>query len=81
MSERLSKQPTCQVVYRSWAIKIENTDRLQLTGRNLGHVFNSRRGSMCAMRLCCCEGKRPNLKLNTRPELLLGSLPLALALT
>jgi hypothetical protein len=81
MSERLSKQPTCQAVYRSWAISLENTDRLHLTGRNLSQVFNSRRGSMCAIRLCCCEGKRPSLKLKTRPELLLGSLPLALALT
>ncbi len=81
MSEHLSKQPTCQVVYRSWVIKIENTNRLQLRERNSSQVFNSRRGSMCAIRLCCCEGKRPSLKLNTRPELLLGSLPLALALT
>jgi hypothetical protein len=47
---------------------------------NLGRVFNSRSGCMCAMHLCCYEAKRPNLKLKTLPRQLLGSLPLAFML-
>jgi hypothetical protein len=54
-------------------------DNLQLTGRHLGQVFNSRNGCMCAMHLCY-EAKQPNLNLKTRPKQLLGSLPLASAL-
>jgi hypothetical protein len=55
-------------------------DKLQLTGQNLGRVFNSRSGCMCAMPFRCYEAKQPNLKLKTQPEQLLGSLPIALAL-
>ncbi len=55
-------------------------DKLQLTGQNLGGVFNSRSNCMCAMRLCCFEAKWPSLKLKTRPKQLLGYLPLAFAL-
>ncbi len=40
-------------------------DKFQLTGQNLGPVFNSR--SSC-MLLRCYEAKRPNLKLKTRPK-------------
>jgi len=55
-------------------------DKLQLTGQNLGRVFNSRSGCMCAMHLCCFEAKWPSLKLKTRPKQLFGSLPLAFVL-
>jgi hypothetical protein len=50
-------------------------DKLQLTGQNLGHVFNSKVGCICAY-----EAKQPNLKLKTRPKQQLGSLPLPFAL-
>jgi hypothetical protein len=49
-------------------------DNLQLTGRYLGRVFNSKSGCMCPKHLFCYEAKQPNLKLKTRPKLL-GSLP------
>ncbi len=55
--------------------------RLQSTGQNLGRVFNSRSGRMCATHLCCCEGKRSNLKLKTQTKQILGSLPLICVLT
>jgi hypothetical protein len=55
-------------------------DILQLTGPNLGRVFNSRSGCMCSMMpFCCYEAKRSHLKLKTWPKQLLGSLPLASA--
>jgi hypothetical protein len=56
-------------------------DKLQLTGQNLGGVFNSRSGCMCAMHLCFYEAKQPNLKLKTWPKQLLGSLPITFALS
>jgi hypothetical protein len=34
---------------------------------------------MCAIRLCCCEARWPNLKLKTWGKLLLGSLPVTFA--
>jgi hypothetical protein len=52
-------------------------DKRQLTGRNLGRVFNSRSGCMRAMSLCCYVAKRHNFKLKTWPNQLLGFLPLA----
>jgi hypothetical protein len=55
-------------------------DKLQLAGQNLGRVFNSRSGCMCARHLFCYEAKQPNLKLKTRPKQLLGSLPIGFAL-
>ncbi len=55
-------------------------DKVQLTRQNLGQVFDSRSGCMSAMHLCCYEVKRPNLKLKTWPEQLLGFLSLAFAL-
>jgi len=55
-------------------------DNLKSTGQNLGRVFNSRSGCMCAMHLICYESKQPNLKLKTLPKQLLGSLPRAFAL-
>jgi hypothetical protein len=58
----------------------QSMDKLQLTGQNLGPVFNSRSGCMCAMHLCCYEAKQPILKLKTRSKQLLGSLPLAFVL-
>jgi hypothetical protein len=55
-------------------------DKLQLKGRNLGQVFNSRSGRAHAVQLHFSETKQPNLKLKTRPKQLLGSLPLVIAL-
>ncbi len=55
-------------------------DKLQLTGRNLGRVFNFRSGRVHAMHLLCYGVKLPNLKLKTRPKQLLGYLPLDIAL-
>jgi hypothetical protein len=60
---------------------IVSMDKLQLTGRNLGRVFNSRRGCVRAMQLRCFETKLPNLLLKTRPKQLLASLPLDIALS
>jgi hypothetical protein len=48
-------------------------DKLQLTGQNLGRVFNSRSGRVHALQLHFSETKQPNLKLKTRPKQLLGS--------
>jgi hypothetical protein len=42
-----------------------STNKLQLTGRNLGRVFNSRSGYISAVCLFCYEAKQPNLKLNS----------------
>jgi hypothetical protein len=50
-------------------------DKLQLSGRNLGRVFNSRSGCLCAIQLNWFETKLPGLKMKTRPKQLLGSLP------
>ncbi len=55
-------------------------DKLQLTGLNLGRVFNSRSGCVCAMQLLCFETKLPYLMSKTRPKQLLGYLPLDIAL-
>jgi hypothetical protein len=55
-------------------------DKLQLTGQNLGQVFNFRYGRVHAVHLHCCGVKLPNLKLKTRPKQRLGSLPLDIML-
>jgi hypothetical protein len=55
-------------------------EKLQLTGQNLGRVFNSRSGCLSAMQLPCFETKRSALKLKTQPKQLLGYLPLDIAL-
>jgi hypothetical protein len=52
----------------------ESMDKPQLTGRNVGQVFNSRSGRMCAMRLYYYEAKMPNLKLKNSLKQLLGYL-------
>ncbi len=54
-------------------------DKLQLTGQNLGWVFNFR-SDWIFMYLFSYEAKQPNLKLKTRPKQLLGYLPFAFAL-
>jgi hypothetical protein len=48
-------------------------DKLQLTRQNVGRVFNSRNGCMCAMHLCCFEAKWPGLKLKTWSKQLLAA--------
>jgi hypothetical protein len=55
-------------------------DKLQLTGQNLGQVFNFRNGRVHAKHFLHYRLKLPNLKLKTRPKQLLGSLPLDIAL-
>jgi hypothetical protein len=55
-------------------------DKRQLTGLNLGCVFNSRGGCVGAMHLCCFETKLPNLMLKIRPKQFFGSLPLDITL-
>jgi hypothetical protein len=49
-------------------------DKLQLTGRNLGRVFNSRSVCMCVMQLLCFGTKLPKLMLKTQLKQLLGYL-------
>ncbi len=63
----------------SWKNRL-GMDKLKLTGRNLGRVFDSRLSRACIGRANVHITKQPNLKLKTRPEQLLGSLPLAFAL-
>ncbi len=46
-----------------------------LTGQNLGRVFNFRLGQCMPMHLRWCETKQPNLKLKAWPKQLLGFLP------
>ncbi len=55
-------------------------DKLQLTGQNLGRVFNSRSDCMSAMHLFFYEAKQLYLKLKTQPKQLLGYFPLAFGL-
>ncbi len=51
-------------------------DKLQLTGQNLGRVCNFRNGRVHVVDLLSCGVKLPNLKLETWPKQLLGSLPI-----
>jgi hypothetical protein len=55
-------------------------DKLELTGRALGRVFNFRSGCMQTMRLLPGVAIQPNLELKTQPKQLLGSLPLDITL-
>ncbi len=55
-------------------------DKLQLTGQNLGRVFNFRFGHLHAEHFWCYQVKLPNLKMKTRPKQLLRSLLLVIAL-
>ena len=56
-------------------------DKLLLTGRALGRVFNFRSGCcMHTMDLLPGVAIQPNLELKTLPKQLLGSLPLVIAL-
>jgi hypothetical protein len=55
-------------------------DKLQLTGQNLGRVFNFRNGRVYAMHFLCYRVKLTNLKLKTQSKQLLGYLPLDIVL-
>jgi hypothetical protein len=55
-------------------------DKLQLTGQNLGRVFNFKSGHLHADTFLVLSVKRPNLQLKTWPEQLLAYLPLVNAL-
>jgi hypothetical protein len=59
---------------------VKSTDKLQLTGQNLGRVFSFRFGHLHAEHFWCYQVKLPHLKLKTRSKQLLGSLPLVIAL-
>jgi hypothetical protein len=56
-------------------------DKLQYTGKNIGWVFNSKRGCMYPMHLYSYEAKLTNLKLKTWPKQLLGSIRLYIMLS
>jgi hypothetical protein len=49
-------------------------DKLQLTGQNLGRVFNFRSGHLHAAAFLVSSVKLPNLQLKTQPKQLLGYL-------
>ncbi len=70
-----------QSTYKHTSLLNSSMDKLQITGQNLGRVFNSKSGCMYPMHLCCCEAKLPSLKLKTWPNHLVGYLPLDIALT
>ncbi len=55
-------------------------DKLQLTGQNLGRVFNIRSGHLHAAAFLVASVKLPNLELKTRSKQLLCYLPLDIAL-
>jgi len=48
-------------------------DKIQLTGQNLGLVFNFRNDRVHAMHLYCYSVKLHHFKLKTQPKQLLGS--------
>jgi hypothetical protein len=50
-------------------------DKLQLTGQNLGRVFNFRNGCVHAIHFLCYGVKLTNLKLKTRPKQPIDPLP------
>jgi hypothetical protein len=52
-------------------------DKLKLTGRNLGRVFNSELGPACMGPAFVHLTKQPNSRMKTRHKQLLGSLLLA----
>jgi len=47
------------------------TDKLQLTGQNLGRAFNSRSGCLRAVQFSSFDAKLANLELKTQPQQLL----------
>jgi hypothetical protein len=55
-------------------------DKLQLTGQNVGRVFNFRSDHLHAATFLVLSVKLPNLQLKTQPKQLLGSLSLVIAL-
>jgi hypothetical protein len=55
-------------------------EKLQLTGQNLGRVFNFRSGHLHAATFLVLIVKLPNLQLKTRHKQLLGSLMIVIAL-
>jgi hypothetical protein len=58
----------------------QSMEKLELTGQNLGRVFNFKCGHLHSAHLFCYMVKLRNLKLKTQPKQLLGSLPLDVAL-
>jgi len=62
-------------IFFHWQKFVAAMDKLQLTGQNLGRVFNFRTGHLNAADLGCYWVKLPNLNLKTQPKQLLDSLP------
>ncbi len=60
--------PSISVKMHSAMMTVAILDKLQLTGRYLGRVFNSGSGCVHAMNLCHYEVKQTNLKLKTRAK-------------
>jgi hypothetical protein len=71
----LEEKPNFTKILRNLLISL-GMDNLQLTGQNLGWVFNFINGHEHAVHLLCYQVKLPNLKLKAQPKQLLGSLPL-----
>jgi hypothetical protein len=55
-------------------------DKLQLTGRNLGRIFNFKNGRVQVLRFLCYGVKLHKFKLKTRPKQPLGYLLLDIML-
>ncbi len=55
-------------------------DKLQLTGQNLGQIYNFRFDHLHAEHFWCYQVKLHNSNSKTRPKQLKGSLPLVIAL-
>ncbi len=75
--------PWCQhqkTFFPSLARISHSHGQLQLTGQNLGRVFNFRFVHLQAKHFRCCQVKLPNLKSKAWPTQLLGSLPLVITL-
>jgi hypothetical protein len=62
------------ISFKNWLLGFL-MDKLQLTGQNLGRVFNFRSDHLHSEDLRCYQSKLPNLKLKTRPKQRLGLLP------
>jgi hypothetical protein len=63
-----------------YCLLVKTVDKLQLTGQNLGRVFNFRSGHLHFATFLSFSVKLPNLHMKTQPKQLLGSLPLVIAL-
>ncbi len=65
----------------NYRLTIYSMDKLQLTGLNLGRVFNYRSRHASTQICTFTSSKQPKLQLKTRPKQVLGTLPLAFSLS